>query len=315
MPTCHIADRLGNNSSHFLWTDMHPQANRSKQSILPNYQRTLRPSYWYTPPARVGKEPHVPGDVLMMMIAFITFKSSLVPLFEGLWSSNSWEFEVSGFRRNRTDDSSACQNLCPSYSSGNTLLANLQNNCPGSTSQTSSHDDKDLDNTHRKVSKTTWTIRQHSKCWAGAAHLDRSSRRSNVRNRRIHKFKEGTSCCVQVIHVWTIISLFCIRTENSYGISIFTFCKNTSGFSIDRESKNDLILKTTPTNVGMSVGPVFSFEMTCVAVLDKSQWHLWSPPEESQDFAHPTNNVDCLYYYKQWFSTLDWGSMRSNLIF
>ena len=40
----------------------------------------------------------------MMMIAFITFKSSLVPLFEGLWSSNSWEFEVSGFRRNRTDD-------------------------------------------------------------------------------------------------------------------------------------------------------------------------------------------------------------------
>ena len=40
----------------------------------------------------------------MMMIAFITFKSSLVPLFEGLWSSNSWEFELSGFRRNRTDD-------------------------------------------------------------------------------------------------------------------------------------------------------------------------------------------------------------------
>ena len=40
----------------------------------------------------------------MMMIAFITFKSSLVPLFEGLWSSNSWEFELSGFSRNRTDD-------------------------------------------------------------------------------------------------------------------------------------------------------------------------------------------------------------------
>ena len=40
----------------------------------------------------------------MMMIAFITFKSSVVPLLEGLWSSNSWEFEVSGFRRNRTDD-------------------------------------------------------------------------------------------------------------------------------------------------------------------------------------------------------------------
>ena len=41
---------------------------------------------------------------LMMMIAFITFKSSLVPLFEGLWSSNSWEFELSGFSWNRTDD-------------------------------------------------------------------------------------------------------------------------------------------------------------------------------------------------------------------
>ena len=40
----------------------------------------------------------------MMMIAFINFKSSLVPLFEGLWSSNSWEVELSGFRRNRTDD-------------------------------------------------------------------------------------------------------------------------------------------------------------------------------------------------------------------
>ena len=38
------------------------------------------------------------------MIAFITFKSSLVPLFEGLWCSNSWEIELSGFRRNRTDD-------------------------------------------------------------------------------------------------------------------------------------------------------------------------------------------------------------------
>jgi len=32
--------------------------------------------------------------LIMMMIAFITFKSSLVPLLEGLWSSNSWEFEV-----------------------------------------------------------------------------------------------------------------------------------------------------------------------------------------------------------------------------
>ena len=43
-------------------------------------------------------------SIRMMMIAFITFKSSLVPLFEGLWSSNSWEFEVSGCRRNRTDE-------------------------------------------------------------------------------------------------------------------------------------------------------------------------------------------------------------------
>ena len=41
---------------------------------------------------------------MMMMIAFTTFKSSLVPLFEVLWCSNSWEYELSGFRRNRTDD-------------------------------------------------------------------------------------------------------------------------------------------------------------------------------------------------------------------
>ena len=39
-----------------------------------------------------------------MVIAFITFNSSLVPLFEGLWSSNPWAFELSGFRRNWTDD-------------------------------------------------------------------------------------------------------------------------------------------------------------------------------------------------------------------
>ena len=38
------------------------------------------------------------------MIAFITFNSSLVPLIEGPCSSNPWEFEFSGFRRNRTDD-------------------------------------------------------------------------------------------------------------------------------------------------------------------------------------------------------------------
>ena len=42
--------------------------------------------------------------VVIMMIAFITLNSSLVPMFEGLWSSNPWEFELSGFRRNRTDD-------------------------------------------------------------------------------------------------------------------------------------------------------------------------------------------------------------------
>ena len=40
----------------------------------------------------------------MTMIAFITFKSSLVSMIEGLCSSNPWEFEFSGFRRNRTDD-------------------------------------------------------------------------------------------------------------------------------------------------------------------------------------------------------------------
>jgi len=37
-----------------------------------------------------------------MMIAFITSNSSLVPLIEGLCSSNPFEF--SGFTRNRTDD-------------------------------------------------------------------------------------------------------------------------------------------------------------------------------------------------------------------
>ena len=42
--------------------------------------------------------------VMMMMIAFITLNSSLVPLIEGLCSSNPLEFEFSGVRRNRTDD-------------------------------------------------------------------------------------------------------------------------------------------------------------------------------------------------------------------
>ena len=31
--------------------------------------------------------------VMMMMIPFITFNSSLVPLIEGLWISILWEFE------------------------------------------------------------------------------------------------------------------------------------------------------------------------------------------------------------------------------
>ena len=44
------------------------------------------------------------NTMIMIMIAFITFNSSLVPLFEGLWSSNPWEFELSGFRRNWIDD-------------------------------------------------------------------------------------------------------------------------------------------------------------------------------------------------------------------
>ena len=43
-------------------------------------------------------------DQVMMMIAFITFSSSLVPLIQGLCGSNPWEFEFSGFRRNQTDD-------------------------------------------------------------------------------------------------------------------------------------------------------------------------------------------------------------------
>ena len=39
-----------------------------------------------------------------MVIAFITFNSSLVPLIESLCSSNPWKCEFSGFRRNRTED-------------------------------------------------------------------------------------------------------------------------------------------------------------------------------------------------------------------
>ena len=41
---------------------------------------------------------------LRKMIAFITFKSSLVPLIEDLCSSNPCGFEFLGVRRNRTDD-------------------------------------------------------------------------------------------------------------------------------------------------------------------------------------------------------------------
>jgi len=40
-----------------------------------------------------------------MIIVFITsFKISLIPLFEGLSSSNLWEFGLSGLRQNQTED-------------------------------------------------------------------------------------------------------------------------------------------------------------------------------------------------------------------
>jgi len=39
-----------------------------------------------------------------MMIAFVTFNSSLTTLIEDLCSSNPCEFKFSGFRQNRTDD-------------------------------------------------------------------------------------------------------------------------------------------------------------------------------------------------------------------
>ena len=47
---------------------------------------------------------HTRTKAMMMVIAFITFNSSLVPLIGGLCSSFIWEFEFSGFWRNRTDD-------------------------------------------------------------------------------------------------------------------------------------------------------------------------------------------------------------------
>jgi len=40
----------------------------------------------------------------MMVIAFFTFSSSLEPLIEGVRSWNLGEFELSGFRRNWTDN-------------------------------------------------------------------------------------------------------------------------------------------------------------------------------------------------------------------
>ena len=46
----------------------------------------------------------LPSLTMMMMIAFITFNSSLVPFIEGLCSSDPWQFEFSGFGRNRPDD-------------------------------------------------------------------------------------------------------------------------------------------------------------------------------------------------------------------
>ena len=39
---------------------------------------------------------HFDFDHMMMMIAFMTFNSSLVPLIEGEYISNPWEFEFSG---------------------------------------------------------------------------------------------------------------------------------------------------------------------------------------------------------------------------
>ena len=39
------------------------------------------------------------GAHMMMMIAFIAFNSTLVPLFQGLCRSNPRKFESAGFRR------------------------------------------------------------------------------------------------------------------------------------------------------------------------------------------------------------------------
>ena len=56
---------------------------------------TITSSVWICTSLKIGE---------MMMINFITFNSTLVPLIKGLCSSNPCEFEISSFRRNRTDD-------------------------------------------------------------------------------------------------------------------------------------------------------------------------------------------------------------------
>jgi len=80
----------------YIWTPTHYEANPLSAS------KFLSPLCADT----VGhylKKTWVPREV-MMMIVFITFSSSLVPLIKGLYSSNPWDFEFSGFRRNRIDN-------------------------------------------------------------------------------------------------------------------------------------------------------------------------------------------------------------------
>ena len=65
-------------------------------------RRGKRYAYYRSP---LSETIHVWGNsLLMMMIAFVTLNSSLVPLIKGLCSTNPWGFEFSGIRRNRTDD-------------------------------------------------------------------------------------------------------------------------------------------------------------------------------------------------------------------
>ena len=49
----------GKNSPQCLWAGMHPRANRSHQSGLPDYQATYRTRNGASP-FRVGKAPHYP---------------------------------------------------------------------------------------------------------------------------------------------------------------------------------------------------------------------------------------------------------------